>query len=251
MRIFNLSVLGLLLSTNVFALSPINPSNFSTFGSGEVTTLIRTAAIGADHHAYMPASSLGLLLGIDVGVDLTVVSVPTDFINLVQAASGNTGSVPSTLPLPKLNIHKGLPFGIDVGVSWTNIAGILNGWGADVKWNFTPEIVPFNFAARFSLNSMRIWYINTSTYSLDALLSKKFLILEPYVGAGLQYWNGSLDIPASATQLPVGISASAGGINPRFFGGIGLRLLFIRVVAELDYSTSGITNYGAKASVTF
>lgn len=251
MRLSKISLLGILLSSHAFAISPINPSNFGTFGAGEVSTLIKIAGVGADHHAYMPTSSLGNTLGIDMGIDVTVINVPTDFINLIQTASGGSGSAPSTLPLPKINIHKGLPFGLDIGVTFTNIPNIVNGWGADIKYNFTPEIVPFNLAARFSFNVNQIWFISTTTYSVDALISKKFLILEPYVGAGLQYWNGTLNIPASATQLPVGISSSASGINPRFLGGVSLRLLFIRIVGEMDYSLAGVSNYGVKASLTF
>ncbi len=241
-----------LFTTSSFALPVLNPTTFASLTSSDVNTLLQLVAISADHHAYMPASPLGNLLGIDLGIDLTAINVPSSFISLAQIISAQpAGTVPSLLPFPKLNIHKGLPFGIDVGISYMNIPGVINSYGGDIKWAPISGGAKPNLAARFSANWNTVWFMSSSTYSLDAMISKGFFILEPYAGVGLQYWNGSLNIPASAVQLPVGISATASGISPRAFGGLSLKLLILRIVAEADYSFAGLLNYGGKVSISF
>src|SRR5467141_4619232 len=57
-----------------------------------------------------PTAPLGLT-GFDVGVAVTATSIKNSAV-LQKAGAGDH----STLPVPSLRVHKGLPLGVDVGV---------------------------------------------------------------------------------------------------------------------------------------
>src|SRR3977135_674589 len=57
-----------------------------------------------------PTTPLGLT-GFDVGIAVTSTSIKNSGV-LQKAGAGDH----STLPVPSLRVHKGLPFGVDVGV---------------------------------------------------------------------------------------------------------------------------------------
>ena len=83
------------------------------------------------------------------------------------------------------------------------------------------------------------------------MASKSLVLIEPYVGTGLQTWAGDLDVSGATVGLPANISASQSGATGHVFVGTPLKLLFLHITGELDYSFSGLTTYGGKMSFTF
>ncbi|OFZ18265.1 MAG: hypothetical protein A2X94_07445 [Bdellovibrionales bacterium GWB1_55_8] len=245
------------IGTQAFALDEFNLTN-SALPDEQVSDLLRTVAIGADHRAYMPASSIGLL-GFDLGLDVTAISVPTDFVTAMSAASGSDASaIPGTIPVPKLSFHKGLPGGVDFGFSYatSKLAGAADGlfsmWGLDLKYSILSGLGPLPaVAVRFNMSSSDLWFLSTNTYALDAIVSKNLYLIDPYAGAGLKYWSGELKVPVELAGASTTLSSSHSSMNPHIFVGIPLKLMFLRITAEADYNLAGITTYGAKVSLGF
>lgn len=211
--------------------------------------LIKTIAVGADHRPYSSASPLGLAIGLEIGVDVTVIPVPSSFTNALQTV-GNTANVPSALPLPRLNIRKGLPFGIDLGFSYIGVDDnkIV---GGDIQWAFLTKPALPNVAVRASQTLARLGFITTRTTSIDVLASKKVgFLLDPYVGFGVQFASGELAYAAGAT-LPVGVEAKQSVTHPRLFVGLPIKLVLFKLVAEYGYSFSGVSTYGGKFGFSF
>lgn len=241
---------GLVLS-GIFISNPshaLDDFNFDTSSLSNLTTqaskdLLKTVSLGADHRAYTSASPLGVALGLEFGLDLTIISVPAEFIT-AMALVGNTTAIPSTLPLPKLQLRKGLPFGFDFGFSYVGIRDnkIL---GMDIQWAFMNEKDRPNMAARLSYTNTKLWFVKTTTFAIDVLASKKLAIFDPYVGLGFTLGSGELEFPSGS--VPVSVDVSQSFSSARFFVGLPLDLLFFKIVPEYNYSFSGISTYGVKA----
>ncbi len=77
-----------------------------------------TSDLGAalSYKAIKPAEPLGSL-GFDIGFEVTSTSLESDAFE--TATGGNATS--SQLLVPKLHLHKGLPFGFDVGAFYTSV----------------------------------------------------------------------------------------------------------------------------------
>ncbi len=246
--------LGMLLglaSTPAQAFFPtFTPGNLSSFATSQVNSLIQTIAISGDHHAYQPATSLGLV-GFDIGVDGTVLTLPSDFTSALTVATG--AAVPSLLILPKLNLHKGLPFGIDLGFSYT-AAGTatttaLQSYGADIKYAILDGgLVAPTLALRVSGSLTTLSFLQTRAYSFDAVFGKNFVFIDPYVGAGISMWSGSLNVPVTSG---LAVAASHSGTTPRVFAGAQLKLGVLHITGQMDYSTVGLTTWGFKAGLGF
>lgn len=244
------------LAPSARAFDNVSPTSFSSFTNDLVGDLLKTVGGAADHRAYMPATPLGMLLGFDIGIDGTYFPFPSSFTNALSQASGQTGAqLPSGLFLPKLNLHKGLPLGIDVGGSLMALSSgstrVFSSYALDVKWAFFDQPVLPTIAARLSYSSNKIYFINTSALTLDAVASKDLLIVDPYVGLGLQRWMGSLTVPGNIPQPPAGVSTDASGMNFHAYVGAQLKLTVFRLTAQAEYSTAGFTTFGGKLSFGF
>src|SRR4029077_4052205 len=122
-------------------------------------------------------------------VDVTAISVPASFTNAL-AQMGNTTSIPSVIPLPKLNIRKGVPAGIDLGFSFIKVS-VYEIYGADVQWAFFRGNVALpTLAVRASANKADLDMVHTRTYDFDVIVSKSVTVAaEPYFGIGMQNYN--------------------------------------------------------------
>jgi hypothetical protein len=238
-------------SQNAWSLSNFSPGDLSDLQQTNVDELIKLVALGANHRQLLPARPLGLGVGLEIGVDVTGVVVPDEFkAALALAADSSAGQVPSLLPLPKISFYKGLPAGIDLGFSFISYQSSISFYGASVQWAFLSKsaVLP-NAAVRFNAAYAKVWFIQTRNFALDAVVSKRFSVIEPYLGTGLQMWNGSLSV--SSSSLPASLSASNSGVSPHVFFGFPIKLVFIRIVGEIDYNFSGVTSYGGKVALSF
>jgi hypothetical protein len=245
-----------LASPSALAITAVTPTDLQGLGNDAVSDLIETVGIAADHRAYAPATALGLLLGIDVGVDATYFSLPTDFANALASASGQTTStLPSGLLLPKLNIHKGLPFGIDIGATFMTLSSggnkLFSSYAGEIKYAFINSAALPAVAVRASYSVNSVYFLDANTFTLDALVSKNLILIDPYLGAGIQRWSGKINIPAGIPTLQSGISNEASGTAFHVYGGVQLKLAILKLVGEAAYSTAGMTTFGTKVSIGF
>lgn len=233
--------------SQAFALGTFDPTNLSALADSAVGSLVQTAAIGSSYKAMNSATPLGMLIGLDVGLDVTAISLPSDFQSALSTASGQSlDSVPSLLPLPRLSVHKGLPFGFDLGFEGVSYESKLKAVGGEVQWAFLRDS-GISAALRESFSYSKIFFLSTHSYDTQVVVSKNLLLIDPYVGAGLLFWNGDVQ----GTGLPVSIDGHRSGSNPHFFAGIPVKLFLLRVAAEADYNTAGIHSYGFRIGFGF
>jgi hypothetical protein len=237
------------------AFTPVTANNLSGLSSSSVNDLLQVVGVGADHHAYMPATALGMTLGIDIGVDVTYLSFPSAFTSALSTASGqSTASLPSGVPMPKINIHKGLPFGIDVGASFVTLSSggskVFSSYAGEAKYAIINSAALPTVAVRASYSSNEVYFIDAKTFTFDAVVSKNLMLIDPYVGLGIQHWSGSIEVPAGV-PTPSGVDLSGSGTPFHMYAGTMLKLGFLKLVGEIDYSTIGLTTYGGKLSFGF
>lgn len=239
------AALALVTSSSAFAVS--DPTDFSGLTDGMTESFVRTIAIGADHRAIMSASPLGAVIGLDVGVEVVAVKLPSDFKQHLQTVGA--GSAPSLIPIPRLNLHKGLPYGINLGVSWISYDG-NSAIGGDVQWTFLKSIATPALAIRAGYTSSKIFFMDTSSWKFDLLVSKKLPIIDPYLGVGIQFLSGEL-VESGAAQIPNGVKKSHSQSAAHVFAGLPIKLGLFKMSPEIDYSFVGIANYAFKFSLAF
>lgn len=254
-----ISLIFIIISAQAFALDPYTLSNLGSLTSQEkVDTLLKPIALGMDHRAYQSASPLGLT-GFDFGVSATFISLSTDFKNTMSAISSATGtaSLPNTIILPKLSVHKGLPanFGLGISYSSSSLLGqgdVFSTFGWEVQWTPISGAALPSVAARFSGTYSKLWFINSTVHALDGVLSKNLILIDPYAGAGLKLWSSTLQADATILgTLPATITAESSGVSPHLFAGLSFKMLILKITGEFDYNLSGVTTYGAKVSFSF
>ena len=233
-----------------------SPEGIATLTGDALGDIVKTVAIGADHRAYQPATNLGLILGFDVGVEATMITLPESFQTAFSTAAGLAGAsdAPASLLVPRFNVHKGLPFGVDVGVSWFGLMN-TNALGVELQWNAISGVAfpALSFRGSYTTFTSDDIFLQTSTLKFDAVLSKNLLIVDPYVGAGIQMGSGSLKLSDSDAAIleAAGIENSASVTSPHFFVGVPVKLGFLHFTGEYDYSMSGVTTMGGKLSIGF
>lgn len=186
--------------------------------------LLLSEDLGAalSYKGVTPATTLGPW-GFDIGVELSATDVKnSDIFRL--AGNGST----DTLFVPKLHIYKGLGAGFDVGgfvAAAPDVEATL--WGLDMRYAFVEDTLTTPaLAARISgtrttdIGSLRVY-----TYGGDLMLSKRFVLATPYIGAGI---------------VRVESKISAAGLNDetfnkgRYFGGVNINFAVINLAFEAE-----------------
>jgi len=188
-----------------------------------------------------PTAPLGIT-GFDVGIAVTATSIKNSDV-LQKAGAGDH----STLPVPSLRVHKGLPFGVDVGAMVGAVPGTnVRLYGGELRYAIvsggaaTPAI-----GIRGSYTKLTgVDQLDFDTKGLDLSISKGFLMFTPYAGIG-KVWVASApkDIPSS-TPTKESLSLN------KVFVGVNLNFGLTNLAFEGD-RTGEATSYGAKLGFRF
>ncbi len=150
-----------------------------------------------NYKSVSPAENLGII-GFDVGLEVSATNVNQDLFDL--ASSGSVDE--SQLIFGRIHVHKGLPFGIDLGASLGNAPGIeATVAGAELRYAIikggavTPAL-----AIRATYSQL----LDPEAYTLtnagvELAVSKGFLLLTPYAGVGIV--RTSIDTENDASSL--------------------------------------------------
>lgn len=237
----------LFLNQPAWAFSSFKIESFTGISNPLIGEMIEFGAVATHHRDFMPASPEGFFPGLDVGVSVGMFPVPSGVKDALAVLSPST-SVPSTLPVPKISLHKGLLFGFNLGLSFLSYKGIRVA-GGSLQWTFYDHRFLFNMAIKAAYSSATVWFVDTKTVSADIVFSRRFLFLfEPYLQLGWIWGSGDMNVP-SEYSVPVQINTHHRFNWPRVALGFPIKLGFIHVTGEYSYLFSGQSSYGAKVSL--
>ena len=185
------------------------------------------------YKAVTPAEPLGIT-GFDIGIEAT----STDTKSLAKV----TGTSDTTLIIPKLHIHKGLPFGIDFGASYSSVENIKL-VGAELRYAILEGGVAMPaIALRGAMSKLSgVDQLAFSTRSLDVSISKGFAMITPYAGVGTVWVDSAPDI--------VGLTKESFQ-QAKTFAGANLNLGLTNIAVEWD-KTGAATSTSVKLGLRF
>lgn len=203
---------------------------------GDFRRLSEDAGAALSYKPLSPTEPLGIS-GFDIGVEVTATSL--QYPELWREAS-NDPDAPSTVPVAKLHAHKGLPFGIDVGLMYATVPDYdVELWGAELRYALVKGSVAVPAVGmRASYTQLRgVSQLDLETVGLDVSISKGFTLLTPYAGVG-RVW-----VTSTPNGVP-GLREEDFGLT-KVFAGLNVNFGLINLAFEVD-QTGDATSYGAK-----
>jgi hypothetical protein len=208
-------------------------------GNATFASFVREAGTATAYRALAPAAPQGIT-GFDIGIALSTVNIQdANWEPLFRDQDA-----PSLLPVPKIQARKGLPFNLDVGAFYAEVPNSnMKLWGGEVQWAaLEGGIATPALAVRGSYSSLSgVTDLDLETYGVDAVISKGFPLFTPYGGIGLIRVVG--DYTGTATDALTRHTFN----EVRYFGGVQLSLMLLRITAEAEYMDRPV--YSLKASV--
>jgi len=224
------------------AMAGDNDIDMQQFSLGEQELfgdLIKDLGSAMSYRAVTPAEPLGLILGIDVGLEVTGSKMQNEQNGWKQATSNNGQD---TIYNGKIHVHKGLPLGIDVGAYFGSVADSnMKSIGGEVKYAILEgSTISPALAVRGSYTSMTgVDDLDLSTAGLELSISKGFAMLTPYAGLGAIYYEGE------GTGLNDYQFDSESDTLAKYFLGVNFNLGLVNFAAEAD-RTGENSSYSAK-----
>jgi len=187
----------------------------------EFGKLAKDLTAAGSYKSVSPAEPLGVV-GFDIGVEATATKM--DNSDIWRKAGGDS----STVYMPRIHVHKGLPFGIDVGASLTQVPGSdIKLIGAELKYAIVsgnvalPAIAIRAAATRLS----GVDQLDMDTRSLELTVSKGFLNVTPYAGVGRVWGDLSPNVANLRQEKPTA---------NKVYAGLNFNLGIANLAAEID-----------------
>ena len=206
---------ALLLTVNLPAFADTNFDRLQTLSQTEFGLLAKDFTAAGSYKAVAPGAPLGIT-GFDLGVEVSATQLAN--ANVWKKAGADISSV----YLPKIHLHKGLPFNIDIGASLAatpnsdiKLVGFEARYAILAGSIATPSLSVRAATTRLS----GVTQLDLNTQSLELTASKGFLLFTPYIGVG-RVWGSvtphvlSLNkVSTTANKVFAGINANFGLIN--------------------------------------
>lgn len=232
---FRRTTLAALLVTLAGTAQAADINSLILINQSEFRLLSEDLGAALSYKAVIPAEPLGLT-GFDISLEGS--STKLEHANILKrATSGDAGS---TLVVPKLHVHKGLPLGIDVGAFYSAVPDSnIKLWGAELRYALlkggaaTPAL-----ALRGSYSTLQgVSQLDFNTKGVDLSISKGFTLLTPYAGLGKVWVNST----------PVGVPplVSEDFSYSKLFAGVNLNFGLVNIAVETD-KTGDATSYSVK-----
>ncbi len=216
-----------------------NIDNLGALAQPEFKLFSEDLGAALSYKPLIPAEPLGVT-GFDLGLEVT----STELKNSSLWAKA-TGSSRNSLPIPKIHIHKGLPFNIDVGAFYSSVPTTnIKLYGGELRYAIleggtaTPAV-----AIRGSLTKLTgVDQLSFGTKGLDVSISKGFAMLTPYAGVGAVWVDST---PGGGLGL-----VKESFRQNKIFAGANLNLGLVNLAFEYD-KTGSSPSYGAKLGFRF
>ncbi|MBI3777467.1 MAG: hypothetical protein HY274_00870 [Gammaproteobacteria bacterium] len=235
-----LASLVILLAVNGPVLAATNIDQINQLIQQEFRLLSEDLTAAASYKGVIPAKPLGIT-GFDLGLEVSATKVG----HKDAWERATSGSVPSTVYVPKLHLHKGLPLGIDIGAFYSSVPDSnIALWGAELRYAiFEGGMATPALGLRGTYTKLTgVKELDFHTTGLELLVSKGFAVFTPYAGIG-QVWT---------TSEPVGVSNVSKeefSLGKYFVGG-NVNLGLVNFAVEAD-KTGGAASYSAKLGFRF
>jgi hypothetical protein len=207
---------------------------------GEFRLLSEDLGAALSYHAQTPAEPLGLT-GFDIGLGVTATRIEnTEILQRVTSDDSDT-----TLYVPTIRLHKGLPLGIDVGLSYAAVPGSnIRYTGGELRYALLEGgVASPAIAVRGSITKLSgVDQLSLDTRGLDVSISKGFAVFTPYAGIG-RVWVES-DPRGTAGLVTEKFSLT------KAFVGVGMNLAVLNVNLQAD-KTGDATSYSLKLGWRF
>ena len=214
--------------------------NIQPLNQSEFHALSEDLGAALSYKPLTPTAPLGIT-GFDVGIAVTDTKLQN------SAVFAKAGADISNAAVPSLRVHKGLPFGIDVGVMVGAVPSTnIKLYGGELRYAIVPggAAMPA-IGVRGSYTKLTgVDQLDFDTKGLDLSISKGFLMFTPYAGVG-RVWVASAPkgIPTS-TPTKESLSMS------KVFVGINMNFGLTNLAFEGD-RTGKASSYGAKLGFRF
>lgn len=194
-----------------------------------------------------PAEPLGIT-GFDIGAEVSAMTIDKNSTYWSNAFGGK--EAPSFLAVPKVRARKGLPWSIDIGGSYAYVPNTnVKMYGVEISKAIldgtmaTPAVgVRATYTKLSGVNDLGL-----STYGVDASVSKGFVFITPYAGAGLIRINS--ETKGNLKTIAPTLKSETATV-PRFFGGIKITPFpLMSVTVEAEHAVNPI--YSLKAAIGF
>lgn len=235
-----LASLVVLLAVNGPVLAATNIDQINQLIQQEFRLLSEDLTAAASYKGVIPAKPLGIT-GFDLGLEVSATKVG----HKDAWERATSGSVPSTVYVPKLHLHKGLPLGIDIGAFYSSVPDSnIALWGAELRYAiFEGGMATPALGLRGTYSKLTgVKELDFHTTGLELLVSKGFTIFTPYAGLG-RVWT---------TSEPVGVSnvKKEEFSQGKYFVGGNVNLGLVNFALEAD-KTGGAASYSAKLGFRF
>jgi hypothetical protein len=187
-----------------------------------------------------PTEPLGIT-GFDIGIAATSTKLQNSSV-FTTAGAGDLTSV----VVPSLRLHKGLPFGIDVGFMYSAVPSTnIKLLGGELRYAFVSGNVAMPaIGIRGSYTKLSgVDQLEFSTRGVDLSISKGFLMFTPYAGIG-KVWADSNPVGTAAALTKESFSVN------KTFVGLNLNFGLMNLAFEGD-KTGDASSYGAKLGFRF
>ena len=224
-----------MLATPAFAGDDLD--NVRNLAQVELSKLSKDLTAATSYKGVSPAEPLGIT-GFDVGIEVSATKM--EHSDIWRKA----GADDSTLYMPKVHIHKGLPFDIDVGAFLSMVPGSdIKLAGAEIKYAIISGNValPAVSVRAAATRLFGVDEIDLNTRSLELTVSKGFLNFTPYAGVGKVWGTLTPNFAGLTKETP---TAS------KVFAGMNLNLGLANLAAEVD-ETGGNRTISAKLGFRF
>ena len=149
---------------------------------GEFRLLSEDLGAALSYHAQIPAEPLGIT-GFDIGVGVTA----TRMQNAAVLQDATSDDADTTLYVPTLRLHKGLPAGFDIGLTYASIPGSnISYAGGELRYAILKGgVASPALAVRGSITRLSgVDQLAFDTRGIDVSISKGLGFLTPYAGIG-------------------------------------------------------------------
>jgi len=215
-----------------------NIDNLGALAQSEFKLFSEDLGAALSYKPLIPAEPLGVT-GFDLGLEVTSTEMKNSSL-----WSKATGSSRNSLPIPKLHIHKGLPFNIDVGAFYSSVPTTnIKLYGGELRYAIleggtaTPAV-----AIRGAMTKLSgVNQLDFGTKSLDVSISKGFAMLTPYAGVGTVWVDSTPNVAPLAKES---------FRQNKVFAGANLNFGLVNLAFEYD-KTGSAASYSAKLGFRF